>query len=109
MQYELRQNPSSKLKGDRETPTPKNAKPAQTLRFRLLLVWVLMMAGAVGLLMNLYQLQVLKAPMLEGKARQQQMVYLRPFIPRRPIVDRNNNVLAVDRPAYTLYVHPKLF
>ena len=109
MQYELRQNPSSKLKGDRETPTPKNAKPAQTPRFRLLLVWVLMMAGAVGLLINLYRLQVSQASMLEGKARQQQMVYLRPFIPRRPIVDRNNNVLAVDQPAYTLYVHPKLF
>jgi cell division protein FtsI (penicillin-binding protein 3) len=109
MQYEVRQNPRSKLKGDRETPTPKNAKPAQTPRFRLLLVWALMMAGAVGLLVNLYRLQVSQAPMLEGKARQQQMVYLRPFIPRRPIVDRNNNVLAVDRPAYTLYVHPKLF
>jgi cell division protein FtsI (penicillin-binding protein 3) len=109
MQYDLRQNPSSKLKGDRETPTPKNAKPAQTPRFRLLLVWALMMAGAAGLLVNLYRLQVSQAPMLEGKARQQQMVYLRPFIPRRPIVDRNNNVLAVDRPAYTLYVHPKLF
>ncbi|HEY9602208.1 MAG TPA: penicillin-binding protein 2 [Allocoleopsis sp.] len=109
MQYELRQNPISKLKGDREKPTPKNAKPSQTPRFRLLLVWVLMIAGAVGLLMNLYRLQVSEASMLEGKARQQQMVYLRPFIPRRPIVDRNNNVLAVDQPAYTLYVHPKLF
>jgi len=47
--------------------------------------------------------------MLEGRARQQQMVYLRPFVPRRPIVDRNGNVLATDRPAYTLYAHPKLF
>jgi cell division protein FtsI (penicillin-binding protein 3) len=37
------------------------------------------------------------------------MVYMRPFVPRRPIVDRTGNVLAVDRPVYTLYAHPKLF
>jgi cell division protein FtsI (penicillin-binding protein 3) len=81
----------------------------QLPRFRLLLVWAIMMAGALGLLLNLYRLQVSQAPMLEGKARQQQMVYLRPFVPRRPIVDRNGNVLAVDQPVYTLYAHPKLF
>jgi cell division protein FtsI (penicillin-binding protein 3) len=68
-----------------------------------------MIAGTVGLLINLYRLQVTQAPVLEGKARQQQMVSLRPFVPRRPIVDRNGNVLAVDQRVYTLYAHPKLF
>jgi cell division protein FtsI (penicillin-binding protein 3) len=68
-----------------------------------------MMAGGAGLLLNLYRLQVSQAPVLEEKARRQQMVYLRPFVPRRPIVDRNGNVLAVDQPVYTLYAHPKLF
>ncbi|NEQ21692.1 MAG: penicillin-binding protein 2 [Microcoleus sp. SIO2G3] len=67
------------------------------------------MAGSIGLLVNLYRLQVDQAQLLEGKARQQQMVSLRPFVPRRPIVDRNGNVLAVDRPVYTLYAHPKFF
>ncbi|MEQ8756263.1 MAG: penicillin-binding protein 2 [Coleofasciculus sp. G1-WW12-02] len=67
------------------------------------------MAGSFGLLFNLYRLQVVISPSLEEKARQQQMIYMRPFIPRRPIVDRNGNVLAVDRRVYTLYVHPKLF
>ena len=67
------------------------------------------MAGGAGLLLNLYRLQVSQAPVLEEKARRQQMVYLRPFVPRRPIVDRNGNVLAVDQPVYTLYAHPKLF
>lgn len=77
--------------------------------FRLLLIWVIMMAGSFGLLFNLYRLQVVISPNLEEKARQQQMIYMRPFIPRRPIVDRNGNVLAMDQRVYTLYVHPKLF
>jgi cell division protein FtsI (penicillin-binding protein 3) len=88
---------------------PKSASENRTPRFRLLLVWAVMMASGVGLLVNLYRLQVSQARVLEKKARQQQMVYLRPFVPRRPIVDRNGNVLAVDRPVYTLYAHPKLF
>ena len=67
------------------------------------------MASGVGILINLYRLQVTQAPMLEGRARKQQMVSIRPFVPRRQIVDRNGNVLAVDRPAYKLYAHPKLF
>ncbi|NEQ19511.1 MAG: penicillin-binding protein 2 [Microcoleus sp. SIO2G3] len=37
------------------------------------------------------------------------MVNLRPFMPRRPVVDRNKDLLAIDRPVYTLYAHPKLF
>lgn len=81
----------------------------QLPRFRLLLVWGLMMAGTAGLLLNLYRLQVSQASMLEGKARKQQMIYMRPFVPRRQIIDRNSNVLAVDQPVYRLYAHPKLF
>lgn len=109
MNYELREPSSSKLKkAHRENP-PHNSKVSKLSRFRLLLVWALMMAAGIGILMNLYRLQVTEAPMLEERARQQQMVYLRPFVPRRPIVDRNGNMLAVDRPVFTLYAHPKLF
>ena len=77
--------------------------------FRLLLVWGVLFASGLGLALNVYRLQIVKAPTLLAKARQQQMVYLRPFVPRRAIVDRNGNVLATDRPAYTLFAHPKLF
>jgi cell division protein FtsI (penicillin-binding protein 3) len=102
---------STSLNPDQHSPlkNPKAATQNRNHRFRLLIVWGLMMVGGAGLLLNLYGLQVSQAPVLEGKARQQQMVYLRPFIPRRPIVDRNGNVLAVDQPVYTLYAHPKLF
>ncbi|MBO3464290.1 penicillin-binding protein 2 [Aetokthonos hydrillicola Thurmond2011] len=63
----------------------------------------------MGLAWNLYNLQIVNGQKLTDKARSQQMVNLRPYIPRRPIVDRNKDVLAIDRPVYTVYAHPKLF
>ncbi len=96
----------------------RRREPGQTLHkqprsplhhLRLLLVWGVLLISSLGLATNLYQLQLIEAPTLLAKARQQQMVKLRPFIPRRPVVDRNNNVLAIDRPVYILYAHPKLF
>lgn len=109
MSYELKEPDRSKVKPPHGGTPSQNSKPAKLPQLRLLLVWALMMAGSIGLLLNLYRLQVDQARLLEGKARQQQMVSLRPFVPRRPIVDRNGNVLAVDRPVYTLYAHPKFF
>jgi cell division protein FtsI (penicillin-binding protein 3) len=78
-------------------------------RSRLFVVWGILMTAGLGLAINLYQLQIIQGAKLTQKARNQQMVKLRPFVPRRLVVDRSNNVLAVDRPVYTLYVHPKLF
>ena len=46
---------------------------------------------------------------LQAKAQQQQRIDKRPFVPRRTIVDRANNQLAIDRPSYTLYAHPVKF
>ncbi|MBW4425848.1 MAG: penicillin-binding protein 2 [Nostoc desertorum CM1-VF14] len=76
---------------------------------RLFVVWGLLMAAGLGLGVNLYNLQIVKGPKLTQQARNQQMVNLRPFMPRRPVVDRNSNLLAIDRPVYILYAHPKLF
>lgn len=76
---------------------------------RLLLVWFVLVGGGLGLGWNLYQLQIVRSPELTNRARQQQMVYMRPYVPRRPIIDRQGNVLATDRLVYTLYAHPKLF
>lgn len=77
--------------------------------WRLLLIWCFLLTCVVGLAVNLYQLQIVRAAELLGKARNQQMTLLRPFMPRRSITDRNGNVIAIDRPVYTLYAHPKLF
>ncbi|MFN6478884.1 penicillin-binding protein 2 [Nostoc sp. DedQUE07] len=76
---------------------------------RLFIVWGVLMASGLGLAINLYNLQIVKGPKLTEYARNQQMVNVRPFMPRRPVVDRNSDLLAIDRPVYTLYAHPKLF
>ena len=66
------------------------------------------MAAVLGLVINLYKLQIVQGEKLTEKARNQQMVTLQPFIPRQIVVDRNNKILAFDRLVYTLYAHPKL-
>lgn len=82
------------------------AKPSAR---RLFIVWAILV-GATGLLaLNLIRLQVFQAPNLLEQARSQQTTFLRPFVPRRPISDRNGNTLAIDRPVYTLYAHPIAF
>jgi len=76
---------------------------------RVLLIWVMAILGGIGLVANLYRLQILEGAKLSKKAQQQQTTKLSPFVPRRPIADRNGNLLAIDRPVYTLYAHPKQF
>jgi cell division protein FtsI (penicillin-binding protein 3) len=83
--------------------------PIKVSRFRLILVWGILLLAGLWLALNLYRLQVLEASVLQERAQQQQTILMRPFVPRRPIVDRTGNMLAIDRPAYTLYAHPMLF
>lgn len=87
----------------------RNQLPVQVSGRRLLLVWLVLILASLGLGINLYRLQISEAVSLRERAKEQQMVYLRPFVPRRPIVDRKGDVLAVDQPIYTLYAHPRLF
>ena len=88
---------------------PKIPENSPNTKLRLLAVWGVLMIAMVGLVFKLYQLQIVQGKKLTQRARNQQMVNLRLYIPRRPVVDRNNNVLAIDRPVYNLYAHPKLF
>ncbi|MEG4812666.1 penicillin-binding protein 2 [Microcoleus sp. F8-D3] len=87
-------------------------RPVERLKrskFRLWAVWAVLMLGGLGLAVNLFYLQVTRAPVLRKQAEQQQTLKTKPFVPRRPIIDRAGNVLAIDRQVYTLYAHPKLF
>ncbi|MFN6528286.1 penicillin-binding protein 2 [Nostoc sp. ChiSLP03a] len=100
-------------KGDKRGLLGKLASSMQdqtsNTKSRLFIVWGVLMASGLGLAINLYNLQIVKGPKLTEYARNQQMLNVRPFMPRRPVVDRNSDLLAIDRPVYTLYAHPKLF
>ncbi len=92
---------------------------APPLRRELLLrAWLMaaaLMLGIAFMTWRMVDLQVFQAPDLQKRAMAQQQAQLRPFIPRRSIVDRHSLVnqeaelLAVDRPVYTLWAHPTLF
>ena len=79
--------------------TPSQPKPI----FRLMLVWLVILAGIGGLGWRLYQLQIKQGSQLQDKARRQQMINLYPYIPRRSIIDSRNNVVATDKVVYNLY------
>ena len=108
--------PSSKK---RQSITNRPKKSQQSLLSRLFLVWGVLVVGTVGLTARLYYLQVVdpiivyeqapKGKRLTQIAEDQQTTNLSFYIPRRQIVDRDQNVLATDRITYTLYVHPHLF
>ncbi|NEN89450.1 MAG: penicillin-binding protein 2 [Okeania sp. SIO3H1] len=89
--------------------TLSSQKPEKCQTSRLYLVWILLMFGLLGLVINLFYLQVLRGKALQQQAKYQQTEESSPFVPRRPIVDRNGNTLAIDKVAYTLYAHPKIF
>ncbi|MDB9314060.1 penicillin-binding protein 2 [Spirulina sp. CS-785/01] len=99
----------SPKRSSRRRKPPKTKVHQHLANNRLLVVWAVLLAGVGGLGLNLYNLQVVQSQQLARKAQQQQMIYMRPYIPRRPIVDRNGNVLATDRLVYTLYAHPNQF
>ncbi len=84
-------------------------KPSPLPKFRLLLVWAVLVSGMLGLAWKAYQLQIVQAEELKQKARSQQTVNIRPYIPRRSIIDSEGNILATDRLEYILYVHPIQF
>jgi cell division protein FtsI (penicillin-binding protein 3) len=78
-------------------------------RVRLAMVGIALGLGMFGLLLRLAWLQIIDSASLAQKARAQQLVTIRPFVPRRTIVDRSNNQIAIDRPSYTMYAHPAQF
>ena len=99
--------------------THKRLLGKQSFVIRLLLVWGILVMSALGLAGRLYYLQIVnptivykqapKGKTLRQIAHDQQSRRLRFYMPRRQIIDRQGNVLAVDRITYELYAHPYLF
>jgi cell division protein FtsI (penicillin-binding protein 3) len=79
------------------------------LPIRLLGVGCILGLGALGLLFRLGWLQIVAAADLQKSARAQQITKVRPLVPRRPILDRNGNSIAIDRPSYAIYANPQSF
>ncbi len=78
-------------------------------RLRLISVWVVLIVSMLGLGTRLAYLQLAIGDELQVMAREQQAIQATPRASRRQIVDRQGNVVAMDRVMYTLYVHPVLF
>jgi len=78
-------------------------------RPRLVFVAVLLGGGTIWLWIGLVRLQVIGTPQTQAvlAARNSETTVTVPR--RRPIVDRNGHILAIDRATYTLYAHPQLF
>jgi cell division protein FtsI (penicillin-binding protein 3) len=87
----------------------QRAGTTQALTNRLLLVWAVLVLAALGLMIKLFTIQIVEGPNLQRIAQGRQQTSQRPFVPRRPIVDRYGDVMAADQPSYTIYAHPRLF
>lgn len=78
-------------------------------QFRILLVWGLLVLSLVAIAGRLAWLQLAQGDSLSNLAQQQRLAAPVQRQIRHPIVDRQGNVMAVDRVVYTLYAHPQLF
>ncbi len=84
-----------------------NLVPLKTQRFKITyLFFLLLIFGLFGRLVNL---QVFSAAELQKKAKLIQFTKISSLTRRRPIVDRNNRLIAYDKPLYKLWAHPRYF
>ena len=81
--------------------------PLQPRRFKMTYIFCLVLI--FGLFGRLVNLQVFSASDLQKKARLIQFTKISSLKKRRSIVDRNNRLIAYDKPLYKLWAHPKYF
>ncbi len=81
--------------------------PLDQRRFKFLYIFCLLLI--FSLFGRLVRLQVFKASDLQSKARLIQSSKTNSLKKRRSIVDRNNRLIAYDKPLYKLWAHPEYF
>ena len=81
--------------------------PLDQRRFKFLYIFSLLLIFC--LFGRLVRLQVFNASDLQRKARLIQSSKTNGLKKRRTIVDRNNRLIAYDKPLYKLWAHPKYF
>jgi len=81
--------------------------PLDKRRFKVLYIFSLLLI--LCLFGRLVKLQVFDASDLQKKARLRQTSKTTSLKRRRSIVDRNNRLIAYDKPLYKLWAHPKYF
>jgi len=81
--------------------------PLDQNRFKVLYIFGLIII--LCLFGRLVKLQVFNASDLQRKARLIQSSKTNSLKKRRSIVDRNNRLIAYDKPLYKLWAHPKYF
>ncbi|MGF1513468.1 MAG: peptidoglycan D,D-transpeptidase FtsI family protein [Elainellaceae cyanobacterium] len=96
----------SRARQPRLMPAPASRRCPKS---RLVAAWLLLVLAIAGLSVKLFYLQIIQGDALTQQAESQRKVSVMPLISRRPIVDRQNRVVATDRQVYTLYAHPQLF
>ncbi len=81
--------------------------PLEAGRFKFAYIFCLILI--FGLFGRLVNLQVFSSSDLQKKARLIQLTKISTLNRRRSIVDRNNRLIAYDKPLYKLWAHPKYF
>ena len=84
-----------------------NLTALEARRFKVTYVFFLVLI--FGLFGRLVNLQVFSSYDLQKKARLIQFTKISSLNRRRSIVDRNNRLIAYDKPLYKLWAHPKYF
>ncbi|MFM8935467.1 MAG: peptidoglycan D,D-transpeptidase FtsI family protein [Vulcanococcus sp.] len=76
---------------------------------RLWMVYLLLIAGLTGLAGRLAWVQLVQGGDLLKRARAVQTQTISPIGKRRPIVDRQGRLVALDEERFTLWAHPRYF
>lgn len=93
----------------RSRPYPQRPRPTASTQIRLVLVFLLLLLPVLGLAGRLFWLQLMQGDVLAQQARSRQIPSAQSFAMRRPIVDRQGEMLAWDEMRARIWAHPVYF